>query len=580
MLLQEYENIALVRGEQSVSYRDLLAWVDAYAQQFPNADCDKVVVFSENRLEWVYAYYAGLKHGCTVVPIDFMSSVDDVAYILADCRPELVFCSNETRAVMDQAIAQAGIQISVLVLDEIAAGVSPGTPHPLPAPDPNKTVLLIYTSGTTGSPKGVMLSWDNLLANIESVSGEVAIFTPEQRVLALLPLHHIFPLLGSMMAPLYTGGRCVFTLTMAPEDMVRTLNQHNITIMIGVPRLYSLIRKSIMEKVNASPLARLLFGLAAKLQSPAFSRRLFAKVHARFGGHMQFMVSGGAKLDEDVWRDLVTLGFEVLEGFGMTEAAPMITFTRPGQARIGSPGTPMLCNDVRIDDGEIIARGRNVMQGYYNRPEETAEVLRHGWLHTGDLGHIDDQGYLHVTGRRKEIIVLASGKNINPVEIEDKLIAMSPAIAEVAVFLHQDTLQVVIVPDFSAARMLGVNDIDAYLKQRVLGPYNDKTTPFKKVKRLHLVGEELPKTRLGKLKRFLLPQLADSDGAHKDRAAEPTDPEYRTIRDFLAQEKQRDIFAEDHLELDLALDSLDLVGLQAFLEETFGVDVKIGRAHV
>ncbi|MES9965042.1 MAG: AMP-binding protein [Candidatus Sedimenticola sp. 20ELBAFRAG] len=573
MLLQQHNNTALIKGDQAISYSELLAWVEGYSRYFTDIECEKVVVFSENRLEWVYAYYAALKQGCTLVPVDFMSSAEDVAYILSDCQPELVFCSNETKQVMEQAIDKAGIQPHVLILDQTAEATTPGEPTPLPTPPINKTLLLIYTSGTTGSPKGVMLSCDNLLANMEAVSTEVPVYTPDQRVLALLPLHHIFPLLGSMMAPLYTGGTCVFSPTMAPEDMLRTLNDHKITIMIGVPRLYNLIHKSILDKINSATLPRLLFALAARLQSPAFSRRLFSKVHTRFGGHIRFLVSGGAKLDETVWRDFATLGFEVLEGFGMTEAAPMITFTRPGNVRIGSPGQSMPCNEIRIVDGEIIARGRNVMQGYYNRPQETAEVLKDGWLHTGDLGHMDDEGYLHITGRKKEIIVLSSGKNINPVEIEEKLAAKSDIISEVAVFLNQESLQAVVVPNFILARKQGITDLEQHLKQHVLELYNQETTPYKKIMHLHLLGEELPKTRLGKLKRFLLNELVADDSHRKATSPEPDYPEYHTIRDFLQQQKMHEIYAEDHLELDLALDSLDLVGLQAFLEDSFGVEV-------
>jgi long-chain acyl-CoA synthetase len=573
MLLQSHQNTALIRGDSTIGYAELLSWVDGYASHFPDIQCEKVVVFAENRLEWVYAFYAGLKHNCTMVPVDFMSSAEDVAYILGDCRPELVFCSLETREVLSRAIDLAGIETHILVLDELAGQVIPGDAEPLPAPDTHKTVLLIYTSGTTGSPKGVMLSWDNLMANMEAVSQAVPIYTPDQRILALLPLHHIFPLLGSMMAPLYTGGTCVFSPSMASEDMLKTLNEHRITIMIGVPRLYNLIHKSITDKINAAALPKMLFALAARIKSPSFSKRLFKKVHDRFGGHIRYLVSGGAKLDEHVWQDFTTLGFEILEGFGMTEAAPMITFTRPGKVRIGSPGLPMPCNEVRIVDGEIIARGRNIMQGYYNRPEETAEVLKDGWLHTGDLGHLDKDGYLHITGRKKEIIVLSSGKNINPVEIEKKLESMSDTIAEVAVFLNHDSLQAVVVPDFSHSRRAGITDLEQYLKQQVLEPYNQSVTPYKKIMQLHLLGEELPKTRLGKLKRFLLTELVSGKSTLDTRPPQPDYPEYHTIRDFLQQQKQRDIYAEDHLELDLALDSLDMVGLQSFLEETFGVEI-------
>jgi len=573
MLLQQHEKAALIWRDQAISYRELLQRIDGYSRAFPATGCGKVVLFSENRPEWVYAFYAGLKHGSILVPVDFMSSAEDVAYILGDCRPELVFCSRETRVVMQQAIGLSDFQPHLLVLDQLEADAPDGEPRPLPLPRPDKTVLLIYTSGTTGSPKGVMLSCDNLLANIESVSQQVPIFDSEQRVLALLPMHHIFPLLGSLMAPLHTGGTSVFSPSMAPKDMLHTLCEHRVTIIIGVPRLYSLIHKSIRGKIDASLPARLLFALAARIGSAGFSRRLFAKVHQGFGGHSRFLDRGGAKLDEVVGRDLSTLGFEVLEGFGMTEAAPMITFTSPGEVQIGSPGRPMPCNEVRIVDGEIIARGRNVMQGYYGRPQETAEVIRDGWLYTGDMGYLDEAGYLHITGRKKEIIVLPSGKNINPVEIEHKLTGLSESISEVAVFLHQDCLQAAVVPDFHRLREQQVSDVESYLKEQVLAAYNRTATPYKRVMKLHLLGEELPRTRLGKLKRFMLSDLLSASDSRVRQGPEPDYPEYQSIRDFLQQQKEREVSAGDHLELDLGLDSLDRIGLQSFLHASFGVDV-------
>ncbi|MFD2113810.1 AMP-binding protein [Thiorhodococcus fuscus] len=573
MLLGQHEVPALIWKEQRVGYRELLARIDAVSRQFPSVPCDRVAIFAENRLDWVYAFYAGLKQGCTLVPIDFMSSAEDVAHILRDCEPSLVFCSNGTREVLAQAIGASSRQPLVLVLDELDPAASDSKAEPIPAPALDKTLLLIYTSGTTGSPKGVMLSWDNLLANIESISKDVPIYVPGQRTLALLPLHHIFPLVGALIAPLYTGGTCVFSPSLASEDMLRALNDNRVTIMIGVPRLYQLITKSIKDKINASRLTRLLFQLAAKINSRAFSKRLFAKVHARFGGQVRFLVSGGAKLDEDVFRDLTTLGFEVLEGFGMTEAAPMITFTRPGESTLGAAGRPMSCNEVRIVDGEILNRGRNVMQGYYKRPEETAAVIKDGWLYTGDLGYIDASGALHVTGRKKEIIVLPSGKNINPVEIEAKLFESTDLISEVAVFQHQDSLEAAVVPDFRRVREQGIADLQKTLNEQVLAPYNKAVTPYKKILKLHLLGEELPKTRLGKLKRFLLPDMVASNQTRTVGGEEPDYPEYKTIQHFLQQQKECAVYAGDHLELDLGLDSLDRVGLQSFLNATFGVGV-------
>ena len=564
----------MIWRDQPIGYAELLGSISAFAAQLPSGAPGKIAIFAENRPEWAYAFYAVVKRGHTLVPIDFMSSAEDVAYVLGDCHPELIFCSEQTRSVLEQAIAQSDADPQVLMLEQMATDATDHASEPVPMPPLDRTLLLIYTSGTTGSPRGVMLSCDNVLANIESVTEHAAIYRAGERVLVLLPMHHIFPLLGCLVAPLYVGGTCVFAPSMSSEDVLHTLGAHRVSIMIGVPRLYSLIAASIKTRIDASLPARALFALAARVGSRAFSRRLFAKVHQRFGGHIRYLVSGGAKLDEDVGRVLEVLGFEVLEGFGMTEAAPMITFTRPGEVLIGSPGRPMPCNEVRIVDGEILARGRNIMQGYYNRHEETAEVIRDGWLHTGDLGYLDKAGFLHITGRKKEIIVLPNGKNINPTEIEEKLAGLADGISEVAVFLHQDSLHAAMVPDMRRLRALEISDPAAHLKDQVLAAYNQAVTPYKKVMHLHLLSAELPKTRLGKLKRFMLPELVAQTETKKVRTPEPDTPEYLAIRQFIGEQKAgQDIHADAHLELDLALDSLDLVGLQTFLEGTFGIPV-------
>ena len=182
-----------------------------------------------------------------------------------------------------------------------------------------------------------------------------------------------------------------------------------------------------------------------------FHEGLFGSVHKKFGGHLKYLVCGGAPVDAEVVRLFKTLGFEILEGYGMTETAPMITFTRPGTVLPGVPGHLLPGIKIRFEDGEIVVSGSNVMQGYYNKPEETAQVLKDGWLHTGDLGFLDEQGYLHITGRKKEIIVLPNGKNINPEEVERAILKQSAYVKETGVFLKEGILQALIVARFQKA---------------------------------------------------------------------------------------------------------------------------------
>ncbi|HQI41925.1 MAG: long-chain fatty acid--CoA ligase [Ignavibacteriales bacterium UTCHB2] len=559
----------MIHKDQKVNYNELIKNINFYSFLLPQNNLTKVAIFSENRFEWVYAFYSAWMKNAVAVPIDFMSSSEDVAFILNDCKPEVVFYSAGTKEVLEKAISQLNYEIEKINLDDIIINEA-STFSNLPEPDPNATAVIIYTSGTTGSPKGVMLSYDNLLANIEAVTNDVNIYTSDDRLLVLLPLHHIFPLMGTMIIPLGVGGTIIFSPSMASEDIMATLQQ-GITIIIGVPRLYNLIRKGIKDKIDKSGIAKFLFKIAQKKNSLTFSRKIFGSVQRKFGGKIKFLVSGGAALDKEVAKDYLTLGFEILEGFGMTECAPMITFTRPGKVLPGSAGQPLKTNEVKIIDGEIVTRGRNVMQGYYNRPEETSAILKDGWLFTGDLGYLNDDNRIFITGRKKEIIVLSNGKNINPEEIEDKILSMNEVITEIGVFEKSDLLHAVIYPDYQKAKQLGIENVEEMIKWEVIDKYNQSVTPYKKVMKFSLIKEPLPRTRLLKLKRFLLPQLEQISGERNENIIEPAFQEYTLIKEFLHQQKEITIHPSDHLEIDLGLDSLDKVNLGVYLESNFGI---------
>jgi len=569
LFLKDHNKTAMIYKDQKVDYNELIKKINSYSALLPDKNLTKAAIFSENRFEWVYAFYSAWMKKAVAVPIDFMSSSDDVAFILNDCRPEVIFYSDGTKEVLEKSISELNYEIEKINLDDIRINEVISFSN-LPEPDPNDTAVIIYTSGTTGSPKGVMLSYDNLLANIEAVTTDVNIYRSDDRLLVLLPLHHIFPLMGTMIIPLGVGGTIIFSPSMSSEDIMATLQQ-GITIIIGVPRLYNLIRKGIRDKIDKSGIAKLLFKIAQKKNSLAFSRKIFGSVQKKFGGRIKYLVSGGAALDKDVAKDYLTLGFEILEGFGMTECAPMITFTRPGKVLPGSAGQPLKTNEVKIIEGEIVTRGRNVMQGYYNRPEETSAILKNGWLYTGDLGYLNDDNRIFITGRKKEIIVLSNGKNINPEEIEDKILNMSEVITEIGVFEKSDLLHAVIYPDYQKAKQLGVENVGEMIKWEIIDKYNQSVTPYKKVMKFSLIKEPLPRTRLLKLKRFLLPQLEQVSEEKIKNISEPTFQEYILIKEFLQQQKEIKVNPSDHLEIDLGLDSLDKVNLGVYLESNFGI---------
>ena len=575
MINNSGQSAAMIWRNTSVTYGELQSHIDSYSDYLKEKSIEKVAIFSENRFEWVYAFYATWKNSAVSVPLDFMATAEEIRFILNDCRPEVLFCSNKTLDIVEKFLSGLTYSIEVVNFDTLDVKPANDAPRPWPKHQPSDTAVIIYTSGTTGTPKGVMVTYDNLLANVEAVSQIIPIYTSARPVLVLLPLHHIFPLVGTMVAPLCVGAPMAFSPSMTSDDIMSTLQQNGVKIIIGVPRLYSAISKGIMEKINASPVARSLFAVARAADSRSLSRRIFKKVHDKFGGRVDYLVSGGARLDEQTARNFKTLGFEILEGYGMTEAAPMITFTRPGKSKIGSAGQLMPNLEVRFQDGEILAKGRNISPGYFNRPDENRAAFQDGWLKTGDLGRIDGKGRLYITGRSKELIVLSNGKNVDPVQVEQSLSRISDCIAEVGVFMENDALHAIIYPDFKYIQQHGILNIQDKFRWDVIDKYNKTAPSYRRIKKFVLLKEELPKTRLGKLQRFKLPELnaGIENKAAKD-IEEPEFEEYQVIRDYLSRQTMRRILPEDHFEIDLGLDSLDKISFQTFCQSTFGIHLK------
>ncbi|MGL4567253.1 MAG: AMP-binding protein, partial [Fusobacteriaceae bacterium] len=374
-----------------------------------------------------------------------------------------MFTSEKNKANVAEALTALNMSVPVIVVDEHKPQYT-GTDLVTRTPDSDQVALMLYTSGTTGEPKGVMLTFDNVLVNIEGLD-TYKMYRESDVVLALLPMHHIFSLIGAGIVPFSKGATIVFLKELSAQAMIDAFKEHKVTLMLGVPRLWEALHKKIMDKINSSPVTAGIFKIMAKVQNKELSKKIFKKVHEGFGGNIRFFVSGGSKLNPQVAEDFLTLGIDVCEGYGLTETAPMITFTPINQVVPGSAGKVMPGVEIKfLDDGEILSRGRNLMRGYYNKPEATAEAIdSEGWFHTGDLGEMRGE-YLFVTGRKKEMIVLSNGKNLNPIEIEMWLSEKSDLIQEVAVTEYNSLLTAVIFPNFQKMQEEGVTNITETLK--------------------------------------------------------------------------------------------------------------------
>ena len=576
------DRTAIITPDKEISYAEMMANIRKYAQYVSLEKGAKTLVFAENCVEWIYSFFSIWQNRGIAIPVDASSTADDVAYIMSDAQPDAIWVTAQTEQVASEAIKKAGVKTAILRMDDLSGLRSHAeTEEEGISFEDSDIAVILYTSGTTGSPKGVMLTFKNLIVNINAISSkEVPIFNKDSSTLILLPLHHVMPLVGTMIAPVFTESQMVLCPTIAGPEIMAALQRGKVTIMVGVPRLWQTLYYGIKKKIDAGgAVPRMLYSLCEKVGSYEFSQKIFAKVHKSMGGNLKYCVSGGAALDQEIGVGMKTLGIRVLEGYGMTETSPMISFTRPNDVIPGCSGRPLLCCDCVIKDGELCVKGENVMLGYYNRPEETAAIFdEEGYLHTGDLARFDEKGRVYITGRKKEIIVLSNGKNVQPVEIEFKIEKYDKYVKECAISYHNDKLVAVIVPQDDIANGKSDAELEALLKHEVLEPYNNEAMNYKKVMSIFVLHGALPRTRLSKIQRFkvldILKNGVSASNTQVEQIVEPDMEEYRIMRDYVMKEKKLDVVRPtDHLETDLGLDSLDRVSMQEFIMQTFGAEV-------
>lgn len=396
--------------------------------------------------------------------------------------------------------------LCLLTFDELLDG----TPADAPEISPDRTAVILYTSGTTGRSKGAMLSHGNIVSNIQSTA-ELFQLDANTHTLSFLPINHVFEQVCGILLPLSLGGCVSFAESL--KKLGENLTEVKPTCFLGVPALYRIFFDRIMKGIQGNALSRILFALP-------FTRPLVAaKVRNSFG-HNTLFVSGGAALDPEIARGFQSLGLKLVQGYGITETAPVICAEPPDAPRIGTVGVPLRDVQVRIDQpngegvGEILVRGPNVMRGYYNNPEATDEVLTAGWYRTGDLGSLDGDGYLTIRGRARNLIVTPNGKNVYPEEVELELLK-SPYIAEVMVYGHKlsasaEEVHALIYPDADALEglarsrnetALSEHEVEELFRREVMAA-GKQLADYKRVKKFTLREDEFPKTTTRKIKRF------------------------------------------------------------------------------
>lgn len=497
---------------------------------------DKLAIAGDNRPEWAVSYLAAACTGIVCVPVDRDLRETEIYHILylsgakalvADARHiEMVQEIQDklphltTLISMDDPETKNGVtgfeQLKSLGKARIESGQNDFVQRPV---TPDHLLSILFTSGTMGNSKGVMLTHRNVVSNMQDAVKWVNL-TSEDRFLSVLPMHHSYECTHGFLLPLYQGALISYSenLRRIAENLLETRS----TAMLGVPALWHAIYKKIEAgmaqkgawKVNA---AKRIAGFSEKVLGKNIRRKMFSKVHEAFGGCLRTLISGGAAIDPRIARGFRELGLNFLQGYGLTEAAPIIAVNRDQAFQDDAAGLPLPSVELRIaEDGEILAKGPNVMLGYYNNPKATEEALEGGWLQTGDLGYIDQDGFLHIRGRKKSVIVTPGGKKIYPEEVEAELLK-SPYILECLV--SGDTtagpnddvdIQAIVVPNTEYFISQGLENrgamanaqveriLQQQVKQRCL-----RLAPFKRVTKLVVRYEEFEKTTTKKVKRFL-----------------------------------------------------------------------------
>ena len=582
MFLEKTERLALVDFENNhINYIDLVNNIKYYSDNFINLEENKFgLIIMENRPEWIYSFFTIWDKNSAAIAIDAQSSPKEILYVLEDSNPDIIMCSNETEKNILEAISNYNFKdnIKVLNVDNFKIDTEKmkkieNSEFELRNPEGNQTAAMLYTSGTTGSPKGVMLTYNNLMTEMEGIY-EKGIFDYRDQILALLPFHHVLPLTATVLLMLRYQTSIVFVKKIASKEIFEALEKNRVTALIGVPRVFKLFYDGIKQQIDAKFITRTIFKIMSKSKSIPLKRKVFSKVHKKFGGHLDFIVAGGAKLDPEIARFYETLGIYSLEGYGLTETSPVIAVNSKKERKIGTIGKKLYNVDVKIENEELWVKGPIVMKGYYNKPEKTAEVMTEdGWFKTGDLAKIDEEGYITIIGRRNSMIVLSNGKNIDPETLENRLIAKSDKlIKEAGIFNHQNKLAAIIIPDLLECRKRNINNVKTYIKN-IVEDYNLSAHNYEKVLDYKVFEEELPKTRVGKLRRFMLPNLYEQNVVKKAKVAEPDNEVYKILKEYVKKAKGIEPQPEENLELEIGMDSLDIVEFFAYIENNFGLQL-------
>ncbi len=496
---------------------------------------DRVAIYRENSPEWFEIYHGIVSIGAVAIPVDAKLREQEVSHIFHDCGVSVVFASCRFAEVLAGMSERLRDLKSIVMLDcsdsrqhlcekikhhcyidlweEVSgSAMGDGRAFDRMAPSDESPASFIYTSGTTGRQKGAVLSHRNFMANVESILKAID-FDREDNIVLILPLHHSFAFTTTVLVAL--AKQCQVTIVENLKTIKPNMAETSPTVLLAVPLLLEKMLARVLDGIQSKQTARLMYkyGLAKVVGK---------RVKEGLGGKLRLIVSGGAPISPATLQAWAKLGFNIVEGYGITETAPVLSVNPVDAPRIGTVGLPLDGVEIKIDRpnaegvGEIIARGENVMQGYYNNPEETAKVLVDGWYHTGDLGYFDEAGYLVISGRKKSLIVNREGKNIYPEEVERQVLESRFVLECLALGYREpdedtgERVGLIAVPNqevFDAmedqeGRRIPDREREEMLREDIREKLS-ALSDYKRPRKIEVRFEEFEKTTTQKIKRYL-----------------------------------------------------------------------------
>lgn len=494
-----------------------------------------IAVIGDNRVQWGITYLTAMCFNHVIVPIDKNLNTNEILNIIHESDASVIVFTDAFDSLFKEkhgAFIKLKHYISMdlsaahgdfLSMTELIGKAKTADTGSLPDINPEELAEIIFTSGSLGRAKGVMLSQKNLAANLMSMVSMVLI-DDNDRFLSVLPMHHTYECTCGFLCPLYTGASVHYARSL--KTVVDDLQQVKATMLLGVPLLYDKMFKAIQRGINEKGTTKMLIGPMVKATDvmqrigwKEAKRKLFKELHNKFGGSIRIFIAGGAAPDPLVAKGLREFGFTFLQGYGLTETAPIIALNRLHYFKDDAAGLPMPGVELKINEpdregvGEIWAKGPNVMLGYYKNDELTNQVMEDGWFKTGDLGFFDEDGFLHICGRKKNVIIANNGKNVFPEEVED-ILNRSPFIMESLVYGEEDAKQKeiiaakIVVDGEALIGYAGKKDVKITkemmydLISKEVEETNKQLSPYKRIRKFHIRDKEFEKTTTQKIKRY------------------------------------------------------------------------------